>query len=667
MAEEVRNTLFHRRELMGRGNSRLRHQPVVFVSAGLMDPLEDFEVKPNQSSQPPASPAPPVVSQAQGEMAAVLPARSPSPSSPAVASIPCVPAEENSSDPPEEPLFFIDTMGDRALRPSERVPEDEMNHSDLGSDSDASEDIILFKGRDHARHAPAQSEAAHTQKAANQEIESLNLPELTIELEHISVETAQRTVVEPAALSSKPTASRVVNPPVSHPDSDDFVSLTSSRKKSRGKQSRSRRPRDDLSDEEAAIVADYIANMRDEADSDEDTGDVHPGLGSHAFHMLRDIGGTDSDAVPARIISEDDSSRTSDDDENDEPNEEALQRRAEAQDAKLARLLAKQEELGMGGDDIVLFDDADTDGNDGDGWQIAPKQTPRRRKKKGASKQARIVQEKGQYPSASRMAEVFDDLDLMDWQRPSLNNFKPIGKRQQPVFDVSDSDLEEAMAIAWKKDRAKKAEKKKAREELRSQGLLGKNVNPDDLRVKYRGGMSIDDMEVEFETFLMGTHEQIHLPPFDKKGRQTVHLIANKFKIKSQSAGKGNTRCPVLYRTKATLPYEADFFNNVFSRIKQSWFPRVDVDDQVVSEAKVFRARSELGASRAKKRGVVHLREGEVVGQHASELGIENKGRAMLEKMGWSKGMALGTEDNRGIIVPITHVVKKGKAGLGDI
>lgn len=59
-------------------------------------------------------------------------------------------------------------------------------------------------------------------------------------------------------------------------------------------------------------------------------------------------------------------------------------------------------------------------------------------------------------------------------------------------------------------------------------------------------------------------------------------------------------------------------------------------------------------------------RDGDIVGQHAAELGVENKGRAMLEKMGWSKGMALGSGENKGIMVPITHVVKKTKAGLGD-
>lgn len=58
-------------------------------------------------------------------------------------------------------------------------------------------------------------------------------------------------------------------------------------------------------------------------------------------------------------------------------------------------------------------------------------------------------------------------------------------------------------------------------------------------------------------------------------------------------------------------------------------------------------------------------RDGEVVGRGASELGQENRGRAMLEKMGWSKGMALGTVGSGGILMPIEHIVKNSKAGLG--
>jgi hypothetical protein len=41
--------------------------------------------------------------------------------------------------------------------------------------------------------------------------------------------------------------------------------------------------------------------------------------------------------------------------------------------------------------------------------------------------------------------------------------------------------------------------------------------------------------------------------------------------------------------------------------------------------------------------GVSYL-EGEVVSGSAPEIGAGSKGRAMLEKMGWSSGTALGTQ-----------------------
>jgi hypothetical protein len=61
----------------------------------------------------------------------------------------------------------------------------------------------------------------------------------------------------------------------------------------------------------------------------------------------------------------------------------------------------------------------------------------------------------------------------------------------------------------------------------------------------------------------------------------------------------------------------------------------------------------------------IHYRDGDVVGAAAPELGAENKGRAMLEKMGWSTGTALGALNNKGILQPVVHVVKTSKAGLG--
>lgn len=155
------------------------------------------------------------------------------------------------------------------------------------------------------------------------------------------------------------------------------------------------------------------------------------------------------------------------------------------------------------------------------------------------------------------------------------------------------------------------------------------------------------------------------LPPFDKDTRKTVHALANKFKIKSQSAGKGKDRYPVLYRCKATLPFDQATFDRTFGRVKQTWFPRVDASAKLVDETRILK-RAEARSGKSRFKSSLTYREGDVIGQNAVELGVENKGRTMLEKMGWSKGMALGSEENKGIMVPITHVVKKSKAGLGD-
>lgn len=57
--------------------------------------------------------------------------------------------------------------------------------------------------------------------------------------------------------------------------------------------------------------------------------------------------------------------------------------------------------------------------------------------------------------------------------------------------------------------------------------------------------------------------------------------------------------------------------------------------------------------------------DGDVVGASAPEIGVENRGRAILEKMGWSSGTALGATNNKGILQPVAHVVKNSRAGLG--
>jgi len=58
-------------------------------------------------------------------------------------------------------------------------------------------------------------------------------------------------------------------------------------------------------------------------------------------------------------------------------------------------------------------------------------------------------------------------------------------------------------------------------------------------------------------------------------------------------------------------------------------------------------------------------KEGTIVGARAPEIAAGNKGRAMLEKMGWTAGTGLGANDNKGITAPVEVVVKHSTLGLG--
>jgi hypothetical protein len=169
-------------------------------------------------------------------------------------------------------------------------------------------------------------------------------------------------------------------------------------------------------------------------------------------------------------------------------------------DEKIAKLLAKQEELGMGSSELVLFDDspgADLDEEDKVNHH-ALKPTRRVFRKVHNFKRA-----KGDFPAASALADAYDGFDVMDFERPSLKK-KPKGRKGRLAFDLSDSELEVSMAIAWDKDRSKKRERKDERQALRVQGLLGKKDTKPDLKVKYKEGIGIHTIKEEIKTFLMG-------------------------------------------------------------------------------------------------------------------------------------------------------------------
>jgi hypothetical protein len=146
----------------------------------------------------------------------------------------------------------------------------------------------------------------------------------------------------------------------------------------------------------------------------------------------------------------------------------------------------------------------------------------------------------------------------------------------------------------------------------------------------------------------------------DKRDRKTVHSLANSVSVKSQSRGSGASRFPVLYKTARTPQFDGRTMADL---------------DRVFSSGRSMRRLGRRGPQdagtgkgmrpRAGGNAAASYMDGDVVGASAPEIGIENRGRAMLEKMGWSTGTALGATDNKGILQPLAHVVKNSKAGLG--
>jgi len=178
-------------------------------------------------------------------------------------------------------------------------------------------------------------------------------------------------------------------------------------------------------------------------------------------------------------------------------------------DEKIARLLAKQEELGMGSDELMLFDASDGDEDeitmkvedelDADFISFGPKPSnnawgKRQRKKM----RGRIMPD----PTDMLHPDEDDDFDIMDRTRPSLG----LGRRAKEImtFGLSDSELEKELRDTFAADRKKKKAKKLEREELRAAGLLGKKSKTRaDIDDKYGTGIGIDQIKFELENFLL--------------------------------------------------------------------------------------------------------------------------------------------------------------------
>lgn len=210
--------------------------------------------------------------------------------------------------------------------------------------------------------------------------------------------------------------------------------------------------------------------------------------------------GLDGLSTSSDVIDDDESSTSEDDDEDMDDENMAID------DERLARILQKQEELGLSSDEALLYGDDDFLDHRMDAAVSSSgfdrPQKKRQNRVRGSGRHSQPT-----FPSASIMADVLDmdpynGFDIMDTERPSLRPRKK-GRRGQMPPELEGSDLNEQLQATWEADRSTKRIRKAEREEMRKQGLLGRKGKAPDLSVKYQNGVTMPDIVEQIRDFLI--------------------------------------------------------------------------------------------------------------------------------------------------------------------
>lgn len=243
----------------------------------------------------------------------------------------------------------------------------------------------------------------------------------------------------------------------------------------------------------------------------------------------------------------------------------------------------------------------------------------------------------------------FDHIDDYEELDGSFS-FKPAKSKKDKMKEFP-AELQKM----WEKDRAKKAERKRAREMARLLDAVD-SISPKKGGKKGRKAMraaaqldrrelseiqnAIVDMvtlEKQIRRFISDTSgkNNMVLPPMNKASRKEVHELANSFNLKSQSKGKGAGRYTTLIKS---------------TKIR------------AIDERKVKSVMKKHGGQFDT---MPRHKEGDEVGKAAPKIGQTNVGFKMLASMGWAEGDRIGGDASTGIDAPLTAIIKNTKLGLG--
>jgi R3H domain/G-patch domain len=281
---------------------------------------------------------------------------------------------------------------------------------------------------------------------------------------------------------------------------------------------------------------------------------------------------------------------------------------------------------------------------------------------------------------------ILDDYDLDDFELSSLTTrFTKKSLTRQPdvpVLPASDKDIAAHLQSLWKRDRETKKQRKADREKARLLGILGNKqkskgkqakraarreemVRVDGLEGEEGETLQVDMYKINDEMrafwdddslteyyapLLFSLTRSYALPPMNRFARKNVHLLARAYNFGSKSQGSGKMRYTTLFKTSktSTMTLNEHKINGILKRASQ------------VGPSERSGARWDSTSS---SRAVKKHKDGDVVGGDAKEIASDNRGRVMLEKLGWRSGMGLGAE-GMGMKVPVFAVVKAGKSGL---
>lgn len=456
-------------------------------------------------------------------------------------------------------LFFIDEVGSRVAVDKNLDPP-KHPHAVSPLPSDSGEEVIVFEGRRRIAQNTLQHRPPLAGKSSRNSNRDYHFPRTNGQLNSSILGTTQtpstgpappcqpQQPVQPDNIVSDYRYSNVHRgQPAKEKTSDSIkLSRTGWRKQRRSKKNAR------LAAKEDEILADYIEHMNDEAELDIAFSSLTQkgGLVDESSIDLESQAKTEGDATDiaaglpppgqynrdlnvTRGIDEGFNFHASTDGESDKSVDEALiaadvqkcmddiederdlleRKQARMTDEQVARLLSKQEELGFTSSELLLFDgddggDRDESSEEDDDAVIFRSAAAKRRRK---AKMGQRQSSAHAFPFATDFAgmpeiDPYGDFDVMDRDRPSLKK-TPNNRQNVPVFELSDIELEASLKLQWEKDRSRKKMRKKEREELHAQGLLGNKGQPD-LKARYKEGISFAEVKHEVIEFMISDRQR---------------------------------------------------------------------------------------------------------------------------------------------------------------